>query len=81
MPKTTDYPTKPVRVLIGFPPGQATDTLGRAVAARLSEQAWGQQFYVDNKPGAGRHHRDAGGDDVTPPDGYTLLVSSRARWP
>ena len=72
--QTTDYPTKPVRVLIGFPPGQATDTLGRAVAQKLQE-AWGQQFYVDNKPGAS-------GSIATqmamqsPPDGYTLLVSS-----
>jgi len=72
--QATDYPTKPVRVLIGFPPGQATDTLGRAVAQKLQE-AWGQQFYVDNKPGAS-------GSIATqmamqsPPDGYTLLVSS-----
>jgi hypothetical protein len=69
-----DYPSKPVRVLIGFPPGQATDVLGRAVAQKLSE-TWGQQFNVDNKPGAS-------GTIATqqalqaPPDGYTLLVSS-----
>ena len=69
-----DYPTKPVRVLIGFPPGQATDVLGRAVAQKLQE-AWGQQFVVDNKPGAS-------GTIATqmamqaPADGYTLLVSS-----
>ena len=69
-----DYPTKPVRVLIGFPPGQATDVLGRAVAQKLSE-TWGQQFNVDNKPGAS-------GTIATqqalqsPADGYTLLVSS-----
>ncbi len=72
--QATDYPSKPVRVLIGFPPGQATDTLGRAVAQKLQE-AWGQQFFVDNKPGAS-------GTIATqlalqaPPDGYTLLVSS-----
>ena len=69
-----DYPNKPVKVLIGFPPGQATDTLGRAVAQKLQE-AWGQQFFVDNKPGAS-------GSIATqmamssPADGYTLLVSS-----
>ena len=33
-----DYPNKPVRMLIGFPPGQATDTLGRAIAQKLSQQ-------------------------------------------
>ncbi len=46
-----DYPNKPVRMLIGFPPGQATDTLGRAIAQKLSLQL-GQQFVVENKPGA-----------------------------
>ena len=72
--QATDYPNKTVRVLIGFPPGQATDTLGRAVAQKLQESL-GQQFYVDNKPGAS-------GSIATqlamqsPPDGYTLLVSS-----
>jgi tripartite-type tricarboxylate transporter receptor subunit TctC len=72
--QAADYPNKPVRVLIGFPPGQATDTLGRAVAQKLQE-AWGQQFVVDNKPGAS-------GTIATqlamqaPADGYTLLVSS-----
>lgn len=69
-----DYPNKPVKMLIGFPPGQATDTLGRAVAQRLSTQL-GQQFVVDNRPGAA-------GIIATqavmgaPADGYTLLVSS-----
>jgi tripartite-type tricarboxylate transporter receptor subunit TctC len=69
-----DYPNKPVRMLIGFPPGQATDTLGRAVAQKLSTQL-GQQFVVDNRPGAA-------GIIATqavmgaPADGYTLLVSS-----
>jgi tripartite-type tricarboxylate transporter receptor subunit TctC len=72
--QATDYPNKPVRVLIGFPPGQATDTLGRTIAQKLAE-AWGQQFVVDNKPGAS-------GSIATqmamqaPADGYTLLVSS-----
>lgn len=69
-----DYPNKPVRVLIGFPPGQATDVLGRAIAQKLQE-TWGHQFVVDNKPGAS-------GSIATqmalqaPADGYTLLVSS-----
>jgi tripartite-type tricarboxylate transporter receptor subunit TctC len=72
--QATDYPTKPVRVLIGFPPGQATDTLGRAVAQKLQE-AWGQQFYVDNKPGASGTIATQMAQQA-PADGYTLLVSS-----
>lgn len=69
-----NYPNKPVRMLIGFPPGQATDTLGRLIGQKLQE-AWGQAFVYDNKPGAS-------GTIAThlatqaPADGYTLLVSS-----
>jgi tripartite-type tricarboxylate transporter receptor subunit TctC len=72
--QANDYPSKPVRLLIGFPPGQATDVLGRAIGQRLQE-AFGQSFIVDNKPGAS-------GSIATqlalqaPADGYTLLVSS-----
>ena len=72
--QASDYPSKPVRLLIGFPPGQATDVLGRAIGHRLQE-AFGQSFIVDNKPGAS-------GSIATqlalqaPADGYTLLVSS-----
>lgn len=69
-----DYPSKPVRVLIGFPPGQATDVLGRAVAQKLSE-TWGQQFNVDNKPGASGTIATQQAMQA-PADGYTLLVSS-----
>ena len=69
-----DYPNKPVRMLIGFPPGQATDTLGRAVAQKLSQQL-GQQFVVENKPGAAGIIATQAAMSA-PPDGYTLLVSS-----
>ena len=72
--QAVDYPNKPVRVLIGFPPGQATDTLGRAIAQKLQE-AWGQQFVVDNKPGASGSIATQLAMQATP-DGYTLLVSS-----
>ena len=68
------YPVKPVRVIVPFAPGGGTDILGRIVAAKLSEQM-GQQFLVDNRPGA------AGNVGLelavkALPDGYTLLVGS-----
>lgn len=69
-----DYPSRPVRVVIGFPPGQATDVLGRAVAQKLQD-ALGQQFFVDNKPGAaGIIGTQAA--LAAPHDGYTLLATS-----
>ena len=72
-----DYPTKPVRLIIPFPPGGSNDVVGRLIATHLGEKL-GKQVVVDNR-GAG-----AGGvvgTDVAakaPPDGYTLLVISLA---
>lgn len=68
------YPAKPVRIVVGFPPGQATDIVARIVADKLSARL-GQSFFVDNKPGA------AGiiGTEIAmkaPADGYTLQMSS-----
>ncbi len=68
------YPAKQVRVIVAFPPGQATDIVARLVADKLSSRL-GQSFFVDNKPGA------AGiiGTELTikaPPDGYTLQMNS-----
>jgi tripartite-type tricarboxylate transporter receptor subunit TctC len=66
-----DYPTRPVRVVVGFPPGGFTDTTTRLISAWLSEKL-GQQFVVENRPGASSNiatefvARSA-------PDGYTLL--------
>lgn len=68
------YPNKPVRMLIGFPPGQATDTLGRLIGQKLQE-AWGQPFVFDNKPGASGTIATQLATQA-PADGYTLLVSS-----
>ncbi len=69
-----DYPTKPIRMLIGFPPGGPTDLAGRLAAQHLSETL-GQQVIVDNRAGAG------GTVSMTaltqaPPDGYTLALAS-----
>lgn len=70
------YPTKPVKIVVGFPPGQASDTIARMLAAKLTD-ALGQSFIVDNKPGAAGivAHEFA---KNAKPDGYTLLVGSTA---
>jgi tripartite-type tricarboxylate transporter receptor subunit TctC len=66
------YPTRPVRVMVGFAPGQAIDIVTRIISQRLSERL-GQQFIIENRPGAG-------GNIATevvsraPADGYTLLA-------
>jgi tripartite-type tricarboxylate transporter receptor subunit TctC len=69
-----DYPVRPVRVIVPFPAGGATDILGRLVAQRLTE-ALGQQFVVENKPGAGGNIGAALAAQ-SPPDGYTLFMGS-----
>lgn len=68
------YPTKSVRIIVGFPPGGATDISARAVAQKLTE-SWGQQVIVDNRPGAASN---IGAELVAraAPDGYTLMMGS-----
>lgn len=68
------YPNKPVRILLGFPPGQATDVLARAVAIELTKNL-GQQFFVDNRPGAAGIIATEMAAKAEP-DGYTLLATS-----
>jgi tripartite-type tricarboxylate transporter receptor subunit TctC len=70
------YPTRPVRVLVGFPPGGGTDIMARLLAPKLSE-AFGQQYVVENRPGA---TTNIASDMVakSAPDGYTLLFTTSA---
>jgi tripartite-type tricarboxylate transporter receptor subunit TctC len=71
-----EYPSRPVRLIIPFPPGGSNDVVGRMIATQLSERL-GKQVVVDNRSGAG----GVIGTELaanSPPDGYTLLVISIA---
>ena len=68
------FPSKPVKLVIPFPPGGSLDNVGRLIAQKLSE-AWGQQVVIENKPGAGGN---IGADLVakSPADGYTVVMGA-----
>ncbi|MDP2008088.1 MAG: tripartite tricarboxylate transporter substrate binding protein [Rubrivivax sp.] len=68
------YPDKPVKLLVPYPPGGATDVIGRVLAQKLGA-ALGQQFVVDNRAGAGGS-LGAGMVAKSPADGYTLLMGA-----
>jgi len=70
------YPTKPVRLIVPYPPGGGNDTLARMFGAKLTE-AWGQQIIVDNRGGAGTTIGASIAARAVP-DGYTVLLSSIA---
>lgn len=68
------YPTKPIRIIVPFPPVGAADLLTRTIGQKLTE-AWGQQIIVDNRPGAGGNL----GVELAakaPPDGYTAVMAA-----
>jgi tripartite-type tricarboxylate transporter receptor subunit TctC len=69
-----DYPTRPVRVIVGFPPGGSVDIPARLIGQWLSDRL-GQQFVVDNRPGAGSNIGTEAAVNAAP-DGYTLLLCS-----
>src|SRR6266853_988523 len=71
-----NFPDKPMRVVVGYSPGGLPDTIARLIGQKLSER-WGQQFVVENKPGA---NGILGAEFVAKaaPDGYTLLMTDNS---
>ena len=69
-----NYPTKPIRLVVGYPPGGSNDIVARQLAPKLT-QLLGVQVIVDNRPGA---NATVGTEYVakSPPDGYTLTLGS-----
>lgn len=68
-----NYPDRPIKIIVPYPPGGSTDALGRAVAQKLQEK-WGQPVVVENRPGASTLIGSAAVAKAAP-DGYTLIVS------
>src|SRR4029077_5080350 len=69
-----DYPTKPIRILVGLSPGSVTDVLAHSLGQKMTA-AWGQQVLVDNRPSAGGIVASSAVATAAP-DGYTLLIVS-----
>ncbi|HUG57117.1 MAG TPA: tripartite tricarboxylate transporter substrate binding protein [Candidimonas sp.] len=71
-----DYPTKPITIVVGFPPGTSTDAIARIIGEKISKD-WGQPVIVENKPGVGG---SLGAAQVAKaaPNGYTLVLSATA---
>ena len=75
----TAYPSKPIRFIVPFPPGGATDPVARMLGAELSKNL-GQQVVIENRGGGG----GTIGVDVgvrSAPDGYTIFLGSTGGWP
>ena len=72
--RAQSYPTRPVRIIVGFAPSGATDIMARLIGQWLSERL-GQQFIVENRPGAASNIATEAVVNA-PPDGYTLLVAT-----
>src|SRR5256885_6315086 len=73
-----DYPTRPVKWVVGYPPGGATDIIARLIGQRLSERL-GPQFVIENKPGAGNNIATESVINAEP-DGYTPLLVNPANY-
>jgi tripartite-type tricarboxylate transporter receptor subunit TctC len=73
-----NYPTRPVKWVVGYPPGGATDIIARLIGQRLSERL-GQQFVIENKPGAGNNIATESVVNAEP-DGYTVLLVNPANY-
>ena len=73
-----DYPVRPVKWVVGYPPGGATDIIARLIGQRLSEKL-GQQFVIENKPGAGNNIATESVVNAEP-DGYTVLLVNPANY-
>jgi tripartite-type tricarboxylate transporter receptor subunit TctC len=74
---SSQYPTRPIRIIVPFPPGGATDIMGRTLGQKLT-QRWGQQVIIDNRPGAGGNIAAELAARAAP-DGQTLFFAASAQ--